>query len=353
MTKYTGRDDESKDRNTNSFKRNAKRGVKRYPFRDAAWQYRELGWTGTIPVTRRGTKAPLAPGITGHKGVDPNYDELEALVKEFPSANIGLRLPWDIVGIDIDAYDGRQGAQTIATISERLGPLPQTWKSTSRMPGDKISGIYLFHAPRSMQQVWVTDLGPGSGVEIAQYHHRFATVWPSIHNSTGRMYNWWEGTTDGSIWFDVGIPYPEWLPMLPVKWGNFLLSRHEYVVQSEAASEEVRKWYQRVAGGAMCTFMSAASEREAGKIRAAGILGGLHDTLIAAVTHLCTNAAEGHKGLDVALSVIEDAFIVSGRRRNLRSEWNGAVNSGMSKAAALRQESVDVCSLSSNWRRTS
>ena len=103
----------------------------------------------------------------------------------------------------------------------------------------------------------------------------------------------------------------------------------------------------------MCRYMNEAAEREAGKIRASAILGGLHDTLIAAVTHLCTNAAEGHKGLDIALSIVEDSFKASGRRRNLQSEWSGAVNTAMSKAAAMTQETVDVCTINSEWRRTS
>jgi hypothetical protein len=322
------------------------RGNKKFPFGDAAWLYRELGWTGTIPVTRRGTKAPLAKGVTGHAGIDPDYDQLESLIAEFPSANIGLRLPWDIVGIDVDAYDDRAGKQTLESLTMKLGSLPPTWRSTSREDG--VSGIYLFSARRNMKQVWVTDLGAGSGIEIAQFHHRFATVWPSIHNSTGKQYFWRYG--------DVvdGIPSPEDLPMLPVPWGLYLLSRREYIVKSSAASAEVMSWYKRVAGGAMCKWMTGASDIEATKLIVAGKSGGLHDALITGVTYLCTNASEGHRGLDVALSVVEEAFINSGRRRNLRSEWTGAVNTAMAKAAALQQEETDVCSLTvADWRRRS
>jgi len=341
--KYTGRGRESKALKTNM----VIRGAKLYPFRDSAWTYRELGWTGTIPVTRRGTKAPLAKGVTGHNGVDPDSDQLARLISEFPTANIGIRLPWDVIGIDVDAYDDRQGGNTLIQLQRKLGQLPATWRSTSR--NDGISGIYLYRAPRSPQQVWVTDLGPGSGIEIAQFHHRFATVWPSIHNTTGQTYYWryWNGDVIDDI------PLPSHLEVLPKAWGDFLLSRREYVSQSAAATEEVLSWYKKVAGGAMCKFMTTASEFEAAKIRAAVDGGSLHDTLVRATTYLCTNAAEGHKGLDVALSVIEDTFLASGRRRNLRTEWTSAVNTAMAKAAALRQETVDICSLTADWRRTS
>jgi hypothetical protein len=310
--------------------------------------YRALGWTGTIPVARQGTKAPLAKGVTGHNGKDPDDDEVATLIQEYPQANIGLRLPWDIIGIDVDAYDERKGHITMMRLAQRFGYLPVTWRSTARMPEDGVSGIYLFRAPRDRSQAWVTDLGPGSGVEIAQYHHRFATVAPSIHNSTGRMYRWWRGNDPASI------PVPGELPMLPVEWGDYLLSRREYVVSMGARTEEVIAWYAKVGPGEMCRYMAGEADREAGKIRVAALLGGLHDTLVAAVTHLCMNAAEGHRGLDEALSVIEDEFSGSRRSRNLRSEWASAVNTAMAKATAIEQEETDVCSLAiPDWRKTS
>jgi hypothetical protein len=101
----------------------------------------------------------------------------------------------------------------------------------------------------------------------------------------------------------------------------------------------------------MCKYMSASAEKEATKVRVAGLLGGLHDQLCQAVTHLCMNAAEGHRGLEQALGIIEYDFSHAARRRNLRSEWAGAVNTAMANAAAAPQEEVDVCSLeSANWR---
>jgi len=323
------------------------RGKKRYPFRDGAWLYREKGWTGTIPVTRRGTKAPLAKGVTGHNGIDATDRELKDLIRKHPDANIGLRLPWNIIGIDVDHYDNRGGGNTIRMIERRLGcVLPVTWRSTSR--DDGVSGIYLFQAPRTPYQVWITDLGAGTGVEIAQFHHRFATVAPSIHNSTGQQYWWYNGSKHSDI------PRQDELPYLPIKWNEYLLSRREYVVKSAAVEEEVARWYTRVGGGVMCKYMMAAADREASNVRSAAILGGLHDTLIASVTHLCLNATEGHTGLDVALAVVEDAFKNSGRRRNLASEWGGAVNTAMSKAAALPVEDIDVCTIPvPDWRHTS
>jgi hypothetical protein len=346
---YLARKVKREFRTTRNGKRSAgMRGEKHFPFRVAAEYYRKLGWTGTIPVTRWGTKAPLAKGVTGHNGVDPDSDLLAEFLSEFPTANIGIRLPWNVIGIDVDAYDGRLGADTIQYVTNRLNcPLPPTWRSTSRAPEDGTSGIYLYRAHRSRSQVWVTDLGVGSGVEIAQFHHRFATVSPSIHNTTGREYKWW--------WKEIltNPPRPDELPELPVPWNLYLLSSREYVASSSAvASGEVLSWFARVGGGEMCKYMGGSADMEAVKIRDAIEFGGLHDKLVAAVTFLCTNAAEGHRGLELGLSILEDAFLRSGRRRNLRSEWTSAVTTAMAKAASGPQEEIDVCSMrADDWRR--
>jgi hypothetical protein len=338
MNDYTRSGDESK----------VQRGKKFFPFRTAAAYYRAIGWTGTIPVTRRGTKAPLAKGVTGHQGRDATDEELLSLISEFPTANIGIRLPWNIIGIDVDAYDGRAGAVTIADIESRLlCPLPVTWRSTAR--DDGVSGIYLFRAPRGDKQVWVTDFGPGSGVEIAQFHHRFATVPPSIHNSIGTQYRWWYGSE-----LARRPPSPNDLPELPEVWSEHIMSRREYVVRAEADTPAIAEWFARVSGDSMCRFMEEEAKREESNLKSASILGGLHDTLIAGVTHICLNAAEGHRGLSQALNILEYTFLDAGRRRNLRSEWTSAVNTAMAKAAARSQEETDVCSMKSiDWRKTS
>jgi hypothetical protein len=170
---------------------------------------------------------------------------------------------------------------------------------------------------------------------------------PSIHNSTGREYRWWFGDQN------VQPPGPWELEVLPEAWNAYLLSPREYIpVSTSATTAEVVEWFARVSRGKMCRFMGAEADKEAVKVLAAITEGGLHDVLVRSVTHLCMSASEGHRGLEQALSIIEDGFIAAGRRRNLRSEWKSAVNTAMAKAASLPQEDVDICSLSSNdWRR--
>jgi hypothetical protein len=91
--------------------------------------------------------------------------------------------------------------------------------------------------------------------------------------------------------------------------------------------------------------MERSARSEAAKVRGAADTSGLHDALIAAVTHLCRFAAEGHTGLERGLAVVESEFCRARRARNLRAEWSGAVNTSMAKAAAGKQETEDPCEL--------
>lgn len=153
-------------------------------------------------------------------------------------------------------------------------------------------------------------------------------------------------------------PHPDDLPMLPVPWGKRLMSPNDIKPMTAEYSKKVWLWFDdKVARGSMCYFMKKELDAEVLKIRQAIAGGGLHDTLIASVMHICMNASEGHNGLQIALNILEDEFMRADRSRNLRSEWGNAVNTAMAKAAALPQEIVDVCSLSVDknfdWRRTS
>jgi hypothetical protein len=329
-------------------RRGARRGTVARPFGDSGLLYRERGWPGEIAVSRHGAKAPLMSGVTGHEGADLDDEELARAVIKYARASIGLRLPWDILGLDVDAYDGRHGGRTLRELERRLGPLPETWRSTSRAPEDSVSGIYLYWAPREDDWVWIGDLGVGNGIEIIQWHHRFVTVWPSRHNSTGQLYRWWRGTEE------AGIPSPDDLPRLPVAWARYLRSSARYSDKVSPGADDAvtAEWWERVAPGPMCDGMREAGERGAREIARASqhkAVYCLHDTMTAVMTHLCRLASEGHRGLGAALEGTGRAFTASSRRRDLHAEWSGALNGyarapgAKSKAAAREQSFTDPC----------
>lgn len=172
----------------------------------AAPVYRAAGWLGVLPLPARRKKLPPT-GFSGKNGVDPDDAQIDKWRASRVSGNLALRLPEDVLGVDVDAYDEKVGAQTFADAVAACGPLPATWRSTSR-PDDPTSGIRLFKVPEGRQ--W-QDLGPD--VEVVHRGWRYVVAWPSIHHE-GRQYVWFDPEGEEAS----GPPKPDELPDLPAAW---------------------------------------------------------------------------------------------------------------------------------------
>ncbi|WP_405030458.1 AAA family ATPase [Nocardioides bizhenqiangii] len=125
-------------------------------------------------------------------------------------ANLVL-VPQDgIIGIDVDAYEPKVGAQTLADAESESGPLPASWRSTSR-PNDPVSGIRWFKTPTG--HCW-RDLG--LDVEVIAWHLRFAVVWPSVvtRDGSGHQYIWFNPSGEVAD----RVPTPDEFPDLPGAW---------------------------------------------------------------------------------------------------------------------------------------
>lgn len=180
------------------------------PYAYGAVLYRQAGWQSPLPVV--GKDVNLPDGFTGYEGRDAVDDDIARWIDERGSDNVCLRMPEDVLGIDVDAYDGRNGSRTLEWWSEQVGePLPPTWHSTSRDDGE--SGIYFFRVPAG--RTWKSHLGRDSNVEIIRRAHRYAVCWPSVHPATGRRYFWYR--PDGTIVMD-DVPDIEVLTALPDAW---------------------------------------------------------------------------------------------------------------------------------------
>lgn len=124
------------------------------PF-DCADLYRARGWEGTIPLPAS-SKTPPPSGYTGAAGHMPSGADVEewrrhgfrAGGRTYPAGNLALRLPRDVIGLDVDHYGTKSGGDTLAGLITRWGPLPPTKRSTSRSDG--ISGIRLYRLPRTV-----------------------------------------------------------------------------------------------------------------------------------------------------------------------------------------------------------
>lgn len=156
------------------------------PYADAALVYRSLGWQGVLPVV--GKKDNLPTGFSGRHNRFPTDAEVAQWVELRGGDNLALRLPDGVVGIDVDAHDGKNGAATVEWWEEQLGcELPATWSSTSRGAG--LSRIMLYRT--SLGNRWVGNLGYNSHVDVVSFHYRYAVTWPSVHPFTRAEYRWY------------------------------------------------------------------------------------------------------------------------------------------------------------------
>ena len=103
------------------------------PYRDAAGTYRAAGWVGVLPIPYR-SKKMRKEGWTGHAGDWPSAADIEAWCEtdrtDEGGGNIALRLPPDVIGVDVDNYGDKRGGADLVAVVERWGELPPTWKST-------------------------------------------------------------------------------------------------------------------------------------------------------------------------------------------------------------------------------
>ena len=179
------------------------------PYEDAYDLYWSAGWRSVLPLPPRRKKSPPT-GYTGRSATIPSYADVYAWGEAEAHGNVALRMPHDVIGLDVDDYDGKHGGETIRKLQAELGPLPPTWKSSAR---SGTSGIRFYRIPADPPLKWPGEL-PGGDVEIIQAVHRYAVVAPSIHPDTGSLYRW----TDADGVDTLRYPGPDDFPELPARW---------------------------------------------------------------------------------------------------------------------------------------
>lgn len=318
-----------------------------HPYADGAADYLAAGWEGVLPIGfRRGEnpeprrKANPPAGFSGDDGAWPTREQVAQWRQAWPDLNLGLRLPSDVIGLDIDAYvsagtlELKRGDELLARLETELGPLPATWRSSSRGV-ENPSGVQLFRVPEGTRLITVI---PG-GIEIIQRHHRFVCCWPSIHPDpdpeTGelRTYQWYEPSGE-----PAGRPpgNDDDIPELPWAWLEHLAAgpAAQAADYEPAAVQEAERafWDSRVA--------KAYTEALQGLQKAAA--GGRHDLATARAMGFCRQEQLGHAGATTALERFGQAFIEAVQadradrgRDNGRviaaAEWKAIVDTGRAK----------------------
>jgi hypothetical protein len=146
-----------------------------------------------IPIGRRDKrgrfKAPWISGYHGYERKTATPDVISAwpaLVAKMMQdgtpgvLSLGLVLPPNVVGFDVDAYDGKPGRATLKAWRNQWGKLPPTYIVTSRFDG---SGIRLYRKPAN----WEAQEQANSGVDFIDSNHRYTAAPPSWHH-TGHQY---------------------------------------------------------------------------------------------------------------------------------------------------------------------
>ena len=169
---------------------------------NAALRHHEHGYH-PIPLPQM-KKAPVPAGLTGYAG--RNLTRPEIKTGDW-SGNMALRLPAGVIGIDVDNYNGKNGAEILSDLEAQLGALPPAPMLHSGREDD--SGIRIFRVP---VDTMLTTAIVG-GVEFIQWFHRYALAPPSVHPE-GRQY----GCTDSAGEEADYLPPIEELPDLPWPW---------------------------------------------------------------------------------------------------------------------------------------
>ena len=241
----------------------------------AAQDLHSNGWS-PLPLPAR-SKASPPNGYTGYRGKYATQADIDLWDW---TGNIALRMPPDVVGVDVDAYHGG----TLGPLEAQYGELPKTVWSTSRDDG---SGIALFRVPNGT----TLRTNPAAGIDMIQAHHRYMVVWPSIHPE-GRQYQWIDEQSGEHL---DGPPAPEDLPDLPWAWIEALT-----VDKTEAANSATPQQAQ--------TFITEHTERvqpgsKTGvETRLNNADGSRHDTLVSVS---CWAMREAAAGLYSATEVID------------------------------------------------
>lgn len=274
------------------------------PYATAADIYWRAGWRGILPLPPNEKHDP-PKGYTGAAGRYPFYPEVwEWITGRAGTGNIALRMPSNVIGIDVDDYGDKHGGDTLALAEAAHGTLPPTWRSTSR--DDGVSGIRLYRIPEGL--AWPGEVGPA--IELIQTRHRYCVVWPSIHPE-GRTYRWI--SPDGLV--STAVPDPDDLPLLPDAWvqaytGGELATQTPRV---EVKHSDAVAWLAGTehATESMCTRMSKALDQHAGDLS-----GSAHNSTRDATLRIARLAEEGHHGAVHALAGVRGAFLAEATSPN-------------------------------------
>jgi len=280
----------------------------------------------------------MVRGYHGREGAWPDKTTTQLWSGRYARANIALRLPRWVLGLDVDHYDSKRGDDTLYDLEQELGPLPACVVSTAR--DDGVSGIRLFALPGEYAgSDWPSQAG--DDIEVITWYERYVICAPSKHK-TKNEYRWYTDDGDGTrVLQKRGMPKPENLPTLPGNWCEYLagLARRGSDKWNGASYDgSVAEWLVEYGGGEECEYVLGYRDRWVDGLSNGG---SAHEAAKLAVAQAIKAAAEGHRGINNALWDVRTAFITavgnrSGAERRRGegkavSEWRSMVSGAVAK----------------------
>lgn len=324
------------------------------PFARAYEAYQERGWLGVIPLPA-GQKHPPPVGWTGRSARHPEQEDIDEWLSKvkYKNANIGLHLGetsdgmYELIGIDVDHYADKAGADQLERLEREHGKLPATWVSSSRpLP----SGIRFYRVPKGYAFVGKAS----SAIDIVQRAHRYAVVWPSWNPDSEAQYAWFD--PDGAKVESLdALPFAEDLPILSpddaitAGWFQFLtrggMKDTGEEIDMDMSVHEVFNWatgnFRKAASDDdnVCSkmqesvdyWLNAIEEDESS-----------HDKITGAHWHLISLGAEGHYDWAVAIDAVERVYIQDTVKRGKRSIDDVRGEVSRSKINALRKIKAQI-----------
>lgn len=310
-------------------------------YASAAPDYLAAGWC-PLPVPE-GRKWPPPQGFTGYAGERVSAEDVARWCDDEQTAtcNLALRLPGDVLGIDVDHYtkaDGtvKRGGDTLTAWQARLGDLPPTIRSTAR-GDDPVSGIRLYRVPAGRR--WANTLGPG--VELVHHGHRYVVAWPSRNPDAEGLpvYRFHDDRGAGLLPRGI-VPTPGALPALPDAWVAELDRGPAADVAGPVDRETANALLDDLPGGEPCPYVLRVLD---GLTAALGAGGSRHDGARDHVMALVRAGEQGHRGVRAAIDTAESVFLASlngdrSRARDAAGEFSRMVTGAAAKVAARPTE---------------
>lgn len=253
--------------------------------------------------------------------------------------SVALRVPKNVLGLDVDAYKG--DLKKLEALEDSLGKLPLTWNSDSR-GGD--GGKILYKIPdHLLSDKWISNI---NGITVVQHTHRYVMAFPSYNKESQSRYLWYLGL--GGDLIPNQIPAVDDLTELPESWIETLRKQvdlmHDY--DTYAMNNDLDLFND----DAPCPYMETLIQMCKDKL-IASYDGGLHDTANSVLGIVIMAAVNGHAGVAEAVEGLSKVFCDGPRQRDLGSEWDSMLSYILPKIDPDTISESDTCKLSIDWQQ--